>query len=398
MQATANGCSFADTVAVELFQTPQPALGGNQSLCDGQSTTLDAGIGQPAAYLWQDGSMQPTLLVSQSGTYAVTVTANGCEGTGQAIVTFNPLPEFSLGPDTSLCSGQSLAFNFAGLADAYLWQDGSTTASYSLSQGGQFWLLASAGSCTFSDTLNVTIQESPAVSLGEDRTLCEGEEALIEASIGENDGFFWQDGSTVPAITVGQSGIFWVEVVLDGCRSRDSISIEFQPPADLALPDSLTLCSGERLVLRPALPQTGTIRWQDGSDRPEYVVEEDGAYFLTLSGDACPSADTVIVLASSCGSISVYVPNAFSPNDDGRNDLFLPYFDPNYSILDFELKVFDRWGGLVFASEDPKEGWNGKIKGQKADTALFVYLLQFTYKDQSEYFEQMDYGEVNLIR
>ncbi|MCB0562339.1 MAG: gliding motility-associated C-terminal domain-containing protein, partial [Phaeodactylibacter sp.] len=92
------------------------------------------------------------------------------------------------------------------------------------------------------------------------------------------------------------------------------------------------------------------------------------------------------------------VPNAFSPNDDGRNDLFLPYFDPNYSILDFELKVFDRWGGLVFASEDPKEGWNGKIKGQKADTALFVYLLQFTYKDQSEYFEQMDYGEVNLIR
>ena len=267
-----------------------------------------------------------------------------------------------------------------------------------MSQGGQFWMEASADGCNFSDTVNISFQMSPEVNLGADRTLCEGEEALIEATIGENDGFFWQDGSTVPAITVGQSGIFWVEVVLDGCRSRDSISIEFQPPADLALPDSLTLCSGERLVLRPALPQTGTIRWQDGSDSPEYVVEEEGAYFLTLSGDACPSADTVIVLASSCGSISVYVPNAFSPNDDGRNDLFLPYFDPNYSILDFELKVFDRWGGLVFASEDPKEGWNGKIKGQKADTALFVYLLQFTYKDQSEYFEQMVYGEVNLIR
>ena len=94
-------------------------------------------------------------------------------------------------------------------------------------------------------------------------------------------------------------------------------------------------------------------------------MEEEGAYFLTLSGDACPSADTVIVLASSCGKISVYVPNAFSPNDDGRNDLFLPYFDPNYSILDFELKVFDRWGGWCLLQKIPRKVGMARSKARR---------------------------------
>ncbi|MCB9297197.1 MAG: gliding motility-associated C-terminal domain-containing protein [Lewinellaceae bacterium] len=392
------GCITSDTISIEVLDVPAFTLGGNQELCQGQSVTLDASTGQPADYLWQDGSTQPTLAVSQSGTYTVTVTANGCEGTGQADITFNPLPEFSLGPDTSLCSGQSLGFDFTGLAGQYLWQDGATAANYSITQGGQFWLMATDNSCSFADTVSVTLQMSPEVNLGADRTLCEGEEALIEASISENDGFFWQDGSTASTLAVNQSGTYWIEVALEGCLSRDSISVEFQPPAGLGLPDSLTLCSGEQLVLRPQLPETGIIRWQDGSDSPEYIVEEEGIYSITVAGDACPTADTVVVAASSCGQISVYIPNAFSPNEDGRNDVFLPYFDPDYTILEYELQVFDRWGGLVFSSEEAKEGWDGIIKEQEANTGLYVYLLRFTFEDQGETFAQLVSGEISLLK
>ena len=67
---------FADTLEVAFFETPQVNLGGNQSLCDGESLTLDASTGQPATYLWQDGSSQPAFTASQSGTYSVSVTAN----------------------------------------------------------------------------------------------------------------------------------------------------------------------------------------------------------------------------------------------------------------------------------------------------------------------------------
>ncbi|NRB49604.1 MAG: hypothetical protein HRU41_18130, partial [Saprospiraceae bacterium] len=111
------GCVSTDTVEVSFIPSPQVDLGADQSLCEGENLSLDAAINEPAQYLWQDGSTASAFTASQSGTFSVQVTANGCAGQDEITLTFNPLPQFTLGPDTSLCSGQSLNFNFSDVGD-----------------------------------------------------------------------------------------------------------------------------------------------------------------------------------------------------------------------------------------------------------------------------------------
>ena len=398
LEVIAQGCAFADTVEVTYFETPVVDLGGDQALCDGESLTLDASTGQSATYEWQDGSTQSTFQVDQSGDYSVAVTANGCTGEDEVAITFNPIPVFSLGADTSLCDGETVHLDFSGIADTYLWQNGATTPSFSIGEAGQYWLQVSADDCTFADTLEVAVQPAPEVDLGEDQTLCQGESTTLQASVSSSDGFVWQDGSAVNTFTVTQPGIYWLEAFLGECTSRDSVEVDFQIPIELELPDSMTLCSGERITLTPEIPAGATVRWQDGFNQTQYQVVEAGTYSVLVDDGACMASDTVVVLSSSCGKISVYIPNAFSPNDDGINDLFQPNIDPNYPVLEYDLKVFDRWGSLVFSSEKEGDGWDGKIAGEVANFGVYVFVFEFKFEDQGEVFQQMLAGDVTLVR
>ena len=93
---------------------------------------------------------------------------------------------------------------------------------------------------------------------------------------------------------------------------------------------------------------------------------------------------------------NVYVPNAFSPNDDGRNDQFLPY--PNCAIGDYNMKVFNRWGKLVFETDSIDKGWDGKVKGELMQPDVFVYIITFTYAEDDQQKEEILSGDVSLVR
>jgi len=92
----------------------------------------------------------------------------------------------------------------------------------------------------------------------------------------------------------------------------------------------------------------------------------------------------------------VFVPNAFSPNDDGVNDIFLPNI--GCPISDFDFKVFDRWGRMVFSSTNQDFGWDGEFDGQPAPTNVYVYVLTFKYDDEGDLEDAIEMGDVALIR
>lgn len=92
----------------------------------------------------------------------------------------------------------------------------------------------------------------------------------------------------------------------------------------------------------------------------------------------------------------VFVPNAFSPNEDGRNDTFLPF--PNCVVADFDMKVFNRWGKLVFESSTADKGWDGKVNGTLLQPDVFVYVIKFTYAEDDQQKEEILSGDVTLLR
>lgn len=72
-----------------------------------------------------------------------------------------------------------------------------------------------------------------------------------------------------------------------------------------------------------------------------------------------------------------YIPNAFSPNQDGFNDVFIPFFSSGCAVNSYKLKIFNRWGALVFESDNPQNGWNGKASGEDAPQGVYMYTITY---------------------
>jgi gliding motility-associated-like protein len=103
--------------------------------------------------------------------------------------------------------------------------------------------------------------------------------------------------------------------------------------------------------------------------------------------------------AASPANCKMYVPNAFSPNGDGVNDLFQPY--SNCTLENFEMKIFDRWGTLLFQTQNADTGWNGMYRGQEAESTAYLYYIQYKMAPQSdsmETFQEVMTGNFALLR
>ncbi|MBK7872673.1 MAG: gliding motility-associated C-terminal domain-containing protein [Saprospiraceae bacterium] len=117
--------------------------------------------------------------------------------------------------------------------------------------------------------------------------------------------------------------------------------------------------------------------------------------YLVLLGTFIVLNSFVNIAEENC-ACKIYVPNAFSPNEDGVNDTFQPYVDCTVSEYDF--KVFNRWGHLVFESQKPDQGWDGEVKGKPADANVYIYVLKVSYEYEGEVENEIKTGDVALVR
>jgi len=161
-------------------------------------------------YLWSTGSTQPTLTVTQSGLYRLTIYDDLCNGGKDSIeVTITNQPDVVLNPeDTLICQGENLVISLNPMAGDYEWDDGSDDATYSISSAGTYSVTLDDGCDLSEDEIEVGVLDPPApFSLGSDSILCTGTEIefMFDPSLGE---FTWQDGSHDPYILIYQEGTY----------------------------------------------------------------------------------------------------------------------------------------------------------------------------------------------
>jgi gliding motility-associated-like protein len=145
---------FIDSLNIEPISLLN--LGNDTTLCQGQTINLNGGLS--TSYLWSNGSTTPSINVLTSGTYWVQSSNGQCSATDTIVISINPYPTTNLGNDTTLCLGQTVTLN-GGVATSYLWSNGSTAASTSVSTSGTYWVQSSNGQCGNSDTLSVLISD-----------------------------------------------------------------------------------------------------------------------------------------------------------------------------------------------------------------------------------------------
>ena len=150
------------------------------------------------------------------------------------------------------------------------------------------------------------------------------------------------------------------------------------------------------MVLQPnSLPNSYT--WQDGSTQPIYEVSKSGLYTLYTSNSCGSILDSVRVDFQNC-NCNFYVPNGFTPNNDGINDVFAPKYICGFNgvVTNYQLRIFNRWGQLMFFSESPNAFWDGKYKGQLQPVGSYVWELEYNDSNMGKLVHMS--GVVLLIR
>jgi len=254
----------------------------------------------------------------------------------------------------------------------------------------------------FFDSLTVFIDgDTVFFELGPDTTLCEGLPLQLDAtSIGTNNIVYqWSNGATVPVIDVQHSGIYTITVTVDDyCVADDRIGVTIDPlPGNVNLGPDAVMCIGQELLLDATTSGNPSYLWADGLVSPERTVSQEGLYSVNISNNCGMASSNVMVTFEDCRE--VYFPNVFSPNNDGLNDVFLPFDGGDVGQV-VSLKIFDRWGGLVFESNDflPNDftaGWDGQAHGKAANQGVYAWVAEVVFRDG---FEQQLSGGVTLLR
>lgn len=390
---TANTCTATDILLIDALPAPVLSLPMDTTLCAGEVWTPD--VGQPnSTYLWSTGSTSSSIAVAEPGTFGITVVRQGCTASAWVNVQVVDLTQFSLGPDTVLCPGASLALDVAVAGASVVWQDGTTVPHYTVTMAGNYQVAIAVAGCTAQSIITVSYSTIPLVDLGPDRHACTGDTVWLAPYIGLAQAT-WSDATTGSSLAATSSGLFTLQLEQDGCITGDTVSLIFDPVQEtLDLGPDQEICFGQSIVLDATTPGAAYL-WNDGSTQPALVVERPGMYLATITGPCMLAMDTVHIVEGSCAPF-VHIPNAFTPNGDDINDLFMAI--ASEAVDQWTLTVFDRWGLLVFSAHDPADAWDGTYQGREAPVGVYVWDLHYRKAASTGVVQVRDRGSVTLVR
>ncbi len=290
------------------------------------------------------------------------------------------------------CTGDSLILSVPFYADLkYRWNTGSRSNTTSVTGPGRYWVTATAG-CAFSDTIDISFANKPSFSLGPDRIVCTGDQVLLDPGIAGMS-YQWSNGALSQSINVNRVGMYWLKITSGaGCSWSDTISINDKPFPPVFLGKDTLICETEQLILNPKITQGGlSYLWQDGSTASSFVVKQGGTYHVKVFDNCTVKQDTIIVSFKTC---PMGVPNAFSPNGDRINEVFRAKY--GIGVTKYELRIYNRFGQLIYQTTDQLKGWDGTFNGIKMPAATYVWTVQYIEKDTGKQVNLK--GTVTLVR
>lgn len=365
-----NSCNVADTTYLVITVLPQPTvwLGNDTTICGPANITLDA-TSPGCTYLWSTGATTPTITATTSNTYWVVVDNGVCSATDTMVINAFAIPD--IGSDTVVCTGQTLLLDAGNPGSTYQWSTGVQTQTITVGTTGIYWVDVTSGSCTFRDSIDVQVLSVQQPDLGSDTAVCPGVQVTFTGA-DPNATYTWSDGSTGPSFTADSAGTYWVIASIGNCSLSDSVNITFL--ASVELGSAVSLCNVDQGVTLDAGNPGSSYLWNNGSTSQTITVVESGMYYVdVINSSNCNLTDTIEVTGE-LGGGTMFAPNTFTPNGNHKNDVFYVY---GTGITEFHMQIYDRWGMLLFTSDDITLGWDGTYLGNRVQQDTYVVKLQY---------------------
>jgi len=378
LQVTEKGCSGSDTINVILNAALTVSLGNDTGICD-RDAPLTLSSPQPAGtqYLWSTGLTTSSINVTRTDTYWLEATLGSCKGSDTIMVKVIPTPSVHIGNDSFICEGQPANIGDVIPGATYLWSTGSTASSIAVSESGSYWLTADLEGCKVSDTVMITVTPLPAPDLGTDGDICPEQVIVLDGRDAHYpvSSYRWNTGDTTSSLPVSTAGTYWVEVTSPySCKGSDTVTFTYHPLPTVLLGDDTTVCEETPLVLHVFSVNSDSLRWSDGSNGDALTITEGGVYIVSGINKCGAARDTISVKQIFC---DIWVPNAFTPNGDGVNDVFRVLGNVG-RLESFRLRIFNRWGQLLFETSDRRKGWDGRQQSGEVPLGVYVYMLEYS--------------------
>ncbi len=375
VQVFQGSCTDEDTIMVAFYTQPKVSM-SDSVFCQNTIVTLDATYAGATSYLWNTGDTSPTIDISTQNQYSVIISNNGCLGYDTVNTYMIPVAKIDLGEDTILCEGDSLLLDIGNMGTNYTWSEGSTGTSIEVTSAGQYSVIVQNSYCYSYDTINVTYQTYPVVGLGNDAHICIGNSKTLSTAY-NGALYIWSTGEITQSIDVDETGDYWLIVDMNHCTDTDTVSVRVDPLPEFDLGEEQSICPDQEIdITVDAVAQA--YYWNTGINNKTIAITEPGNYYVTIvDSNSCSYSDS-LTINDECPTV-LYVPSSFTPNGDGKNDVFNPNGNNVYT---FYMEIYDRWGKMIFYSNDLAKGWDGNINGHPAIED--IYNWKINYKGERE--------------
>lgn len=407
-----NQCgSDSDTHTITLVQPPQADAGPDLLVCSGDTVALTTTAANNYDYEWWSdlgfvGEDNPQeAVVEEPTSFIVYVTGQAnCQNSDTVMVDV-AYPDPPILYTDSVCPGGLNSITLLPDQDGtYLWEDGSTE---------DFLVVSDTG--TYSLSIDITGQFCPRLLEFEvlpllpdppvlyTDSMCVGGMNALELTADTPGSYLWSTGEDDPTITVNSPGTYDLAIYSTNQPCPRLVQYIVQPDTpDPTVFFTDSLCPNGNHALLLGAPESGFYNWSTGANAFQIAVRDTGIYDLEVSGmSPCPFFYTWIITADTCiipQEVSFYVPSAFTPGNDLLNEAFGPVFSDASSLAEYRLVIFNRWGEVVFESQNPDEKWYGNVKGGEyyARDEVYVWLLNFR---QAGFVDEREVsGHVTMLR
>lgn len=429
-----SGCNDTTTVTLTVNPIPVTTVSPDLTICSGTSTPLIAG--GATTYSWNpttglSAGTGANVIASPmtTTTYTVTGTSNACTSNASVTVTVNPTPTVTITPPAAAyCDGESIDLIASG-ANTYVWSpatDLNTTTGNTVTANPTvtttYTVTGTSLGCTDDETVTVTVHPNPVVAFTASDTvgcqpLCVDFTNNTTIASGNITSYSWilGDGTTTTTAAsfnhcYSDTGTFTVELTAtsnNNCVTKltklDYITVNPLPIANF----SFTPLTAS--VIDPTFQfndkSSGATEWYwyfgDG-DSVNNLITTPAHTYPTAQADTY-TATLLVVNQFGCTDqivhdvvttpvVTLYIPNAFSPNSNRINDRFHAYGE---GIVEFEMIIFNRWGEYLFRSTDITKGWDGTFNGLDVPNDVYVYVVNYVGLDDTSGTKR---GSVTVVR
>jgi gliding motility-associated-like protein len=317
-------------------------------------------------------------------------------------VTINNPVTLDAGPDLTICEGTAVLLNIVSNASVFNWTPSAGLSNPSIKNPlaapaitTSYIVTATEGLCVRADTILVIVRPAPIPDAGIDLRTCFGNSVRLDGKGGQT--YQWTPAQNLsssiianPMFTATREGVFKYALSVtdaNGCRSlvSDTVTITVLPPVKVDAGRDTSVAINQPLQLNAGDPNNSNFinyRWSPTVNLNNANLKNPVALFTNVSTivytvkatsvDGCEASDDIKITVFL--KADIYVPNAFTPNHDGKNDLARPI---GIGIKELKyFRLYNRWGELVFETKELTKGWDGVWKGVEQPTNTYVWMAQ----------------------